>query len=116
MSDLLIVGCVSVDTIRVPGRVVEGAFGGSAGYAAVAASFFTRVHLVSNIGHNFPQDLMGQLNGLGMLRHQRHLREGIMAGFGRPDSVKPQGFSGCCGFPYLREGIGIKNDIKFHCG
>ncbi len=66
MSDLGIIGCVSVDTIRVPNRVEKEVFGGSGGYAAVAASFFTKVHLISNIGTDYPQVLLGQLEKLGI--------------------------------------------------
>lgn len=66
MSELAVIGCVSVDTIRVPGTVMEEVFGGSAGYAAVAASFFTKVHLVSNIGPDYPPHLLDQLKYLGI--------------------------------------------------
>ncbi len=66
MSDLAIIGCVSIDNIRVPGRVLRNVFGGSGGYAAVAASFFTRVHLISNIGTDYPEAMLERLRGLGI--------------------------------------------------
>ena len=61
MSDLAVIGCVSIDNIRVPGKVFRNVFGGSGGYAAVAASFFTGVHLVSNIGTDFPDSTLKDL-------------------------------------------------------
>ena len=66
MSDLAVIGCVSIDNIRVPGKVYRNVFGGSAGYAAVAASFLTKVHLISNIGTDFLPEVMDQLVGLGI--------------------------------------------------
>jgi sugar/nucleoside kinase (ribokinase family) len=61
MSTLAIIGCVSIDNIRVPGRQVTNVFGGSAGYAAIAASFFTDVALISNVGSDFPATIYDML-------------------------------------------------------
>ena len=66
MSDLAVIGCVSIDNIRVPGKVLHNVFGGSGGYAAVAASFFSKVYLVSNIGTDFPKETLQKLEGLGI--------------------------------------------------
>jgi len=66
MSDLAVIGCVSIDNIRVPGKIYQNVFGGSGGYAAVAASFFTKVHLISNIGTDFPAETLDKLKGLGI--------------------------------------------------
>jgi sugar/nucleoside kinase (ribokinase family) len=57
-SKLAVIGCVSVDCIRVPGKTVKNVFGGSAGYAAIAASFFTNVALISTVGDDYPAELL----------------------------------------------------------
>lgn len=51
---LAVFGSVSLDTIRVPGRVSAGILGGSAAYAAVAGSRFARTGLVGVTGSDFP--------------------------------------------------------------
>lgn len=66
MANLTVIGCVSVDNIRVPGHAVRDVFGGSAGYAAMAASFFTDVALVSTIGTNYPQEILNTLRAKGI--------------------------------------------------
>ncbi len=54
MSSVLIVGSVAFDSIRSPEGEVEGALGGSASYASIAASYFsTPVKMVGIVGHDF---------------------------------------------------------------
>ncbi len=52
---LLVVGSVALDHVEAPAGSIEDALGGAACYAAVAASYFTRVHPVGVAGHDFPQ-------------------------------------------------------------
>jgi len=50
---LLVVGSVAFDCLESPYGKVERAVGGAATYFAVAASFFTPVHLVAVVGDDF---------------------------------------------------------------
>ncbi len=52
---LLIVGSVALDSVITPVEKHDDLLGGSASYAAVAASFFTPVNLVGIVGKDFPQ-------------------------------------------------------------
>ncbi len=52
---LLVVGSVAFDGIESPYGKVERALGGAATYFAVAASFFTQVHLVGIVGDDFSE-------------------------------------------------------------
>jgi sugar/nucleoside kinase (ribokinase family) len=51
---LLVVGSVGLDDVETPRAQRRGLLGGSAVYFSVAASFFTRVHLVGVVGQDFP--------------------------------------------------------------
>ena len=51
---LLVVGTVGIDSVETPTARREEILGGSAVYFAYAASFYTRVHLVSVVGEDFP--------------------------------------------------------------
>ncbi len=52
---LVIVGSVGIDTIETPTDRRVGILGGSASYACVAASFFTKVGMVGVVGTDFPK-------------------------------------------------------------
>ena len=53
---IVIAGTVAIDNVKTPQQSQEGLLGGSAAYAALAASVFCKpVHLVGIIGHDFPQ-------------------------------------------------------------
>ena len=52
---LLVVGSVAFDGIESPYGKVDRAVGGAATYFAVAASFFTHVHLVGIVGDDFTE-------------------------------------------------------------
>ena len=52
---LLITGSIALDTVKTPIEAHADMLGGSASYAAVAASFFVPVNLVGIVGRDFPQ-------------------------------------------------------------
>ncbi|MBI2653453.1 sugar kinase [Candidatus Woesearchaeota archaeon] len=66
MSDVLIVGTVALDTIETPFGKVEKALGGSAAYAAFAASFFAKPSLISIVGKDFPKQYFRVLKKRGI--------------------------------------------------
>jgi sugar/nucleoside kinase (ribokinase family) len=51
---VLVVGSIALDNIKTPTAEHRHLLGGSASYAAVAASFYGPVNLVGVIGHDFP--------------------------------------------------------------
>src|ERR1039457_5395045 len=52
---VLIVGSTALDSIKTPKAENPRLLGGSASYAAVAASFFGPVNLVGVVGDDFPK-------------------------------------------------------------
>src|SRR5205823_15030225 len=52
---LLIVGSIALDTVKTPVEEHSDLLGGSASYAAAAASNFSPVSLVGVVGSSFPQ-------------------------------------------------------------
>ncbi len=52
---LLIVGSIGIDDVKTPLEAHQNLLGGSASYAAVAASFFAPVRLVGVVGEDFPK-------------------------------------------------------------
>ena len=52
---LLVVGTTALDSIKTPYAENPRLLGGSASHAAVAASFFTKTHLVGAVGDDFPR-------------------------------------------------------------
>lgn len=71
------VGALSLDTLSFhDGRRYENVFGGSAGYASLGASYFTDTLLISNIGEDYPPDLLINLKKMGIdTRGVRHVPE-----------------------------------------
>jgi sugar/nucleoside kinase (ribokinase family) len=53
---LLILGSIALDTVKTPLEEHADLLGGSASYAAVAASFFSPVNLVGIVGDDFPAE------------------------------------------------------------
>ncbi len=53
---VLVVGSLALDTIKTPIEEHADLLGGSASYAAVAASFFAPVNLVGIVGDDFPRE------------------------------------------------------------
>jgi sugar/nucleoside kinase (ribokinase family) len=52
---LLVVGSIGIDDVKTPIAEEKNLLGGSASYAAVAASFFSPVRLVGVVGNDFPK-------------------------------------------------------------
>jgi sugar/nucleoside kinase (ribokinase family) len=52
---VLVVGSIALDTVKTPIEEHSDLLGGSASYAAVAASFFSPVKLVGVVGSDFPK-------------------------------------------------------------
>ena len=74
---LLVVGTTALDSIKTPWAENPRLLGGSASHAAVAASFFTRPHLVGAVGDDFPRKYINlyrrhgiELHGLQQLSGQ----------------------------------------------
>jgi sugar/nucleoside kinase (ribokinase family) len=62
---LLIVGTIAMDNIETPAGKVVDEIGGSAAYAALAASFSVPTALVAIVGNDFPQDTLDRLAARG---------------------------------------------------
>jgi cytidine kinase len=52
---VLVVGSIAIDTVKTPVEEHSDLLGGSASYAALAASFFSPVKLVGIVGNDFPE-------------------------------------------------------------
>ena len=64
---IVIAGTVAIDNVITPHDKKENLLGGSASYAALAASVFCRpVHLVGVVGHDFPTQHLELLEGRGI--------------------------------------------------
>jgi sugar/nucleoside kinase (ribokinase family) len=55
IMSVLVVGSIAIDTVKTPVEEHSDLLGGSASYAAVAASFFSPVRLVGVVGDDFPK-------------------------------------------------------------
>lgn len=55
-NPLVVVGTVAIDSLETPFGKRDKVFGGSASYFSYAASFFTPVALVANVGEDFPAE------------------------------------------------------------
>ena len=66
MIDLVIIGTVALDSIETPFGRVKDALGGSACYASIAASFFSKPGILSIIGKDFPDKHIKFLNDKGI--------------------------------------------------
>lgn len=56
VSPLAVVGTVAIDSLETPFGKRDRVFGGSASYFSYAASFFTPVAVVANVGQDFPAE------------------------------------------------------------
>ncbi len=64
---VVIAGTVALDNVKTPQDAQENLLGGSASYAALAASIFCQpVHLVGVIGHDFPKAHLDMLSTRGI--------------------------------------------------
>ena len=65
---ITIAGTVAIDNVKTPHDEQQNLLGGSASYAALAASIFCRpVHLVGVVGHDFPKPHLDLLASRGVL-------------------------------------------------
>lgn len=53
---VLVSGSIAIDNVKTQKAEQENLLGGSASYAAIAASFFSPAHMVGVVGHDFPQE------------------------------------------------------------
>jgi sugar/nucleoside kinase (ribokinase family) len=66
-SKVAIGGTIAIDHVKTPEAEGTNLLGGSAAYAALAASFFTQpVSLIGIIGHDFPQEHLDMLESRGI--------------------------------------------------
>lgn len=64
---IIIGGTVAIDHVKTPEAEAQNLLGGSAAYAALAASFFSRpVDLIGIIGHDFPKEHLDMLESHGV--------------------------------------------------
>jgi cytidine kinase len=64
---IIIGGTVAIDHVKTPTAEAANLLGGSASYAAIAASYFTSpVHLVGIVGADFPEEHLGLLEKRGV--------------------------------------------------
>lgn len=64
---LLVAGTVAIDNIKTPHAEATHLLGGSASYAAISASYFTKdLGLVGVVGHDFPAAHLDLLKGRGI--------------------------------------------------
>ncbi len=66
MVDLIILGSMGLDDIETPFGKIQNALGGSATYAAFAASFFAKPGIISVIGKDFPEQHASLLKEKGI--------------------------------------------------
>jgi len=67
MTPILIGGTVAIDHVKTPTAEAANLLGGSASYAALAASYYTSpVHLIGIIGKDFPQEHLALLDSRGI--------------------------------------------------
>src|SRR3989338_6568938 len=62
MVDTAIIGTVALDSLETPFGKVKDVLGGSATYASIAASFFSKPGILSIIGRDFPKEHIDFLN------------------------------------------------------
>lgn len=65
-SPVLVVGSVAFDNIHTPRERVEMLLGGSASYAAIAASYFAPTRLVGVVGNDFSDDYVERFSRRGI--------------------------------------------------
>jgi sugar/nucleoside kinase (ribokinase family) len=77
VSDAIaVIGSVAFDTLETPVGRADDELGGSALHFAVAASLFTKVHLVAPVGRDFPREARDYLAGRGIDLSGLEEREG----------------------------------------
>ena len=66
MADPIIIGTVALDSLETPFGKVQNILVGSASYASLAASFFSKPGILSIVGKDFPCEHIKFLNGRGI--------------------------------------------------
>jgi len=66
MASITCSGSIALDTTRTPFKTVEMVLGGAAAYFSMAASFFAKVHAVSVVGADFPEEYWKLLEKSGI--------------------------------------------------
>ena len=66
MADVVIIGTVALDSIETPFGKIENTLGGSATYASLAASYFSKPGILSIVGKDFPKHHISFLNKRGI--------------------------------------------------
>ncbi len=66
MVELVIFGTVALDSLETPFGKASNVLGGSASYASIAASFFTKPGIISIIGKDFPKEHIEFFNKKGI--------------------------------------------------
>jgi sugar/nucleoside kinase (ribokinase family) len=70
--NLLVVGSVAIDSIQTPWGQVQEVLGGSATYASLAASLWTKAAVVAVVGEDFPK------RALALFDNQKIDRQGLV--------------------------------------
>ncbi len=64
---IIIGGTIAIDNVSTPTDSAQNLLGGSASYASLAASYFSRpVHLVGIVGHDYPEEHLQMLESHGV--------------------------------------------------
>lgn len=66
MVELVIIGTVALDSLETPFGKADNVLGGSAAYASIAASFFSKPGILSIIGKDFPNEHIEFFNKRGI--------------------------------------------------
>ncbi|MEJ6778874.1 MAG: PfkB family carbohydrate kinase [Akkermansiaceae bacterium] len=64
---IIIGGTIAIDNVSTPSAEAENLLGGSAAYASLAASYFSKpAHLLGVVGHDYPEQHLKMLEGHGV--------------------------------------------------
>ncbi|MBK1854301.1 carbohydrate kinase [Verrucomicrobiaceae bacterium 5K15] len=67
MSNIIIGGTIAIDNVSTPNAEAKNLLGGSAAYASLAASYYTKpAHLVGVVGHDYPEEHLEMLESHGV--------------------------------------------------
>ena len=76
---VLVSGSIAIDNVKTQKASQENLLGGSASYAAIAASFFGPSGIVSVVGHDFPEEHLTLLKGRD-INLETETDEGLIGG------------------------------------
>ena len=64
---IIIGGTIAIDNVSTPTEKAENLLGGSAAYASLAASYYTKsAHLLGVVGHDYPEQHLKMLEDHGV--------------------------------------------------